>query len=311
MAYWLKIGYFTDSQEAAPDYWLKRNWVSDSPGRTSPWWKRFEKPRKGQKYPPHGPQYEIGDRLVIYITEKGVCPAILEVVGEPHWDPGWVDAHSDRKEGDEWGVVTGVRGLWSLGLGAAPRLEDIGVAKARVQRHGHISLDDDEYEEAEKRIAKRRRRKRRSGSSVNVQVPIEQGTVEGYDVMPAGEIKRAERREARLVRDYCSFLEAQGDDVARNKLQLDGSSHPLYSDIFNNTRGQLIEAKAGTTRGDIRMAIGQLADYGRHVPDGSLRAVLLDAKPVGDLLVLLESQGIAAVWRNGDAFTDNAGGKFV
>ena len=103
MAYWLKIGYFTDSQEAAPNYWLERTWVSDSPGRVSPWWKKYERPRKGTVYPPHGPQYRIGDRLVIYITEKGVCPAILEVIAEPRWDPDWVDAQSGRGEGKEWG----------------------------------------------------------------------------------------------------------------------------------------------------------------------------------------------------------------
>lgn len=311
MAYWLKIGYFTDSQEAAPDYWMKRSWVSDSPGRTSPWWERYDRPRKGTRYPPHGPQYEVGDRLVIYITEKGVCPAILEVVGEPHWDPGWVDAQSGRGEGEEWGVVTEVKGLWSLSLEAAPPLEDIGVARARVQRHGHISLEAWEYEEAEARIGKRRRQKRRRSSSSNSQVPIEQGTIEGYDVMPAGEVRRAERREARLVRDYCSFIEAQGDDLARNKLLPRGASHPLFSDVFNNTRGQLIEAKAGMTRGDIRMAIGQLADYGLYVPAGSAHAVLLDAKPKNDLLDLLDSQRIAAIWRNGDGFVDNAGGRFV
>ncbi len=311
MAYWLKIGYFTDSQEAAPDYWLKRTWVSDSPGRVSPRWKTFEKPRKGQVYPPHGPQYEVGDRLVVYITEKGVCPAILDVIAQPRWDPGFVDAESGRGDGREWGVVTTVEGVWSSSLGDAPPLEDIGVTKARVQRHGHISLSDSEYGEAEALIAKRRRRKGRPKPVTNVQVPVEQGSVEGYDVMPSSTVKRAERREARLVRDYCSFIQLQGDDVARNKLLPQGASHPLYSDIFNNTRGQLIEAKAGLTRGDIRMAIGQLADYGRYVPSGSARAVLLDAKPKSDLLALLTSQGIAAIWRNGDGFSDNAGGSFV
>jgi hypothetical protein len=311
VAYWLKIGYFTDSQEGAPDYWLKRTWVSDSPGRISPWWKNFERPRKGQVYPPHGPQYEVGDRLVVYTTEKGVCPAILDVIAQPRWDPGFVDAESGRGEGREWGVVTAVEGVWSLSLREAPPLEDIGVTKARVQRHGHISLSISEYEEAEALISQRWRRKGSPKPVTNVQVPIEQGNVEGYDVMTSSTVKRAERREARLVRDYCSFVQMQGDDVARNKLLPHGASHPLYSDIFNNTRGQLIEAKAGLMRGDIRMAIGQLADYGRYVSSGSAHAVLLDAKPKADLLDLLDSQGIAAIWRNGDGFNDNAGGRFV
>jgi hypothetical protein len=59
------------------------------------------------------------------------------------------------------------------------------------------------------------------------------------------------------------------------------------------------------------MAIGQLADYGRFVPKGADRAVLLDAKPQADLLVLLDSQGVATIWRNGESFVDNARGRFV
>jgi hypothetical protein len=309
--HWLKIGYFNDSQEAAPDYWMKRTWVSDSPGRTSPWWETYEKPRKGQTYPLHGPQYAVGDRLVVYITEKGVCPAILEVVAEPRWDPGWVDAQSGRGEGTEWGVVTDVRGLWSLSLDEAPPVEDIGVARARVQRHGHISLDDSEYEVAERLIAG-------SGSfgsgvvpASNALVPIEGGESEEYEITRPESGKRALRREARLVRDYAAFLQATGDKIARNKLLPSGSSHALYSDLYNETRGHLVEAKAGIGRGDVRMAIGQLADYGRFVPKGTDRAVLLDAKPQPDLLALLHAQGIAAIWRNGPGFADNAEGRFV
>ncbi len=312
MAYWLKIGYFTDSEEAARDYWLKRTWVSDSPGRASPWWKTFDKPRKGQTYPPHGPQYEVGDRLVVYITDRGICPAILEVVAEPRWDPGWVDAESSgRKEGTEWGVVTDVRGLWSVSLADAPLVEDIGVARARVQRHGHISLDDQEYEAAERLIAKRPARNRRDSKTKNLNVPIKAGNVEEYEITRPESGKRARRREAKLVRDYCTFLEASGDYVVRNKLLPSGSSHALYSDLFNATRRHLVEAKAAVGRGDIRMAIGQLADYGRFVPPGTCRAVLLDAKPQMDLLDLLNSQEIAAIWRNGESFVDNAGGRFA
>lgn len=256
-------------------------------------------------------QYRIGDRLVIYITEKGVCPAILEVVAEPRWDPGWVDAQSGRGEGREWGVVTDVRGLWSLNLDDAPPIEDIGVARARIQRHGRISLGDVEYEAAERFVAKRRPGKRRSDQSENALVPIEASNSEEYEITRPVSGKRAVRREAKLVRDYAAILGADGDEVVRNKLLPSGSSHALYSDVYNVTRKQLVEAKAGTGRGEVRMAIGQLADYGRFVPKGANRAVLLDAKPQTDLLVLLDSQGIAAIWRNGDSFVDNAGGRFV
>jgi hypothetical protein len=81
--------------------------------------------------------------------------------------------------------------------------------------------------------------------------------------------------------------------------------------VYNETREHLIEAKAGATRGDVRMAIGQLADYGRFVPAAKRRAVLLAEKPAADLLALIESCGLGAIWRHEDSFEDNADGEFV
>lgn len=311
MKAWLKIGYFTDSQEAAPNYWLERTWVSDSPGRASSRWSTRRRPTKNQSYPPFGPQYEIGDRLVVYITERGKCPAILEVVAAPRWDPGWVD-EGHTGEGERWGVVTDVEGIWSMGLDDAPDLQEIGVSPASIQRKGHVSLEDWQYALAESLI----------GEPINggtpepaepssVEVPVEAGNVEGYTTMPATDVKRAVRRESMLVRDYRDFLEAKGDKVSRNKLAPLGATHSLYSDLFNKTRGHLIEAKAGTSRGDIRMAIGQLADYERFVDGVKRRAVLLEAKPHPDLLALLASQDIAVIWRSTTGFSDNAGSAFT
>ncbi len=85
----------------------------------------------------------------------------------------------------------------------------------------------------------------------------------------------------------------------------------MYSDLFNDTRNQLVEAKSGISRNDVRMGIGQLVDYARFVDKRARRAVLLDARPDPDLLKLLDTQGIAAVWRLGDGFADNANGAFT
>jgi hypothetical protein len=72
----------------------------------------------------------------------------------------------------------------------------------------------------------------------------------------------------------------------------------------------LIEAKASVTRDTVRMAIGQLADYGRFVP-GAARAILLPERPADDLISLLESQRIVAIWPKGNGFDDNGGGRFT
>lgn len=310
LASWLKLGYFTDAVEAEGDYWLRRQWVSDGPGRSSPRWRKRPKPSRGRKYPPFGPAYEVGDRLVIYVTGLGRCPAILEVTAEPEWDPGRVDAEARQGDGNQWGVITKVKGVQSVALDQAPALESIGVAARSIRRKGHIGIKEWQYVEAERLIAGAQRRRPGGGTS-STDVPIEEGEVEGYDVRPAAAVKRAHRRELKLVHDYCGYIEQRGDEVSRKKLLPQGASHPLYSDIFNKSRLQLIEAKASTERNDIRMAIGQLADYARLIPGAPRRAVLLEAKPHPDLLELLDSQGIGAIWRAGSAFTDNARGEFT
>ncbi len=142
-------------------------------------------------------------------------------------------------------------------------------------------------------------------------VPIEEGDVEGYDVTSKAETKRAHRKERRLVADYVKYLGEPAEIVHRHKIDTPGAIGPLYSDLFNETRRQLIEAKAGTSRGDIRMAIGQLADYARFIDPPPDRAVLLPAKPAQDLIDLLDRQGISVVWREGTYFQDNADGRFT
>lgn len=101
-----------------------------------------------------------------------------------------------------------VRGLWSLSLDDAPPIEDIGVSRARVQRHGHISLGDLEYEAAERFTAKRRPSRWRSDRSENALVPIEDSNSEEYEITRPESGERAVRREARLVRDYAHFVAA-------------------------------------------------------------------------------------------------------
>ena len=307
MRYWLKLGYFTEAaREGDAAYWMSREWVSDSPGRRSSRWDSRPQPRRGQTYPPYGPRYAVDDRLVVYVQGHG-CPAILRVASDPHWDPRRVD-QARSHEGDRWGVVTEVRALHAVALATAPTLDAISVASTSIMRKGHVELEEWQYRLAEEEIA---------GSSSSEdnrqpqQVPIEQGEIEGYEVAGTGDVRRAVRRESRLVRSYAAFLEAGGEVIVRTKVPPSAGARPLFSDIFNPARNQLIEAKAQSSRNDIRMAIGQLADYARFHDEALSTAVLLDAKPHPDLLGLLASQGISAIWRHGNGFKDNAGGAFT
>jgi hypothetical protein len=90
------------------------------------------------------------------------------------------------------------------------------------------------------------------------------------------------------------------------------SSKPLLSDVYDEARQNLIEAKGTGSRDAVRMAIGQLADYGRFTPADTVTAVLLPERPREDLEALLESQGIACIWQLGPSrFADNAEGRFT
>ncbi|MFI4989490.1 MAG: hypothetical protein ACHQHO_01060 [Solirubrobacterales bacterium] len=142
-------------------------------------------------------------------------------------------------------------------------------------------------------------------------VPVEGGEVEGYEVQSRTEVRRAQRRERELQQAYAEHLRRRGEIVTRNKIPVPGSKHSMFTDLFVQSRGHLIEAKAGCTRNDVRMAIGQLADYARFLPEARRLAVLLGSRPDADLLALLASSGIAAVWRSGASFKDNAGGEFT
>lgn len=137
-------------------------------------------------------------------------------------------------------------------------------------------------------------------------VPLERVGRTSFAVQGASD-RHGRRTEALLVERYAASLEPDRLGRARVTTETD----VLYSDLLNETRHQLIEAKASATRPSIRMAIGQLADYARYIDPAPALAVLVPVRPSQDLLALLVSVGLAAVWEDGDTFADSAGGRFT
>ncbi len=329
MSWWLKRVYWTNERDDA-GHWRTWEWLTDPPGRDSDWWEHEDFPKLGETNPRHGPRYHEGDLIVVCIAgSRGCpndlvrrCPAIYEVVAAPQWNPDGVDAglpDDDEwgKEGDRWGVMTQVSCVHAVNSQDGPYPEAFGAELRPGSRSPHMGLDETVGREA-KRVLEQIERgidnppprgpDRRARIT---QVPIEEGDVEGYDVTIKGGTRRAERKERRLVADYVKYLGASSDLVYRHKIDAPDAAGPLYSDIFNKERWQLIEAKADSSRGSVRMAIGQLADYVRFIDPPPDRAILLPAKPPQDLIKLLNNQGINAIWREGPGFRDNAGGKFT
>ncbi|GAA3040768.1 hypothetical protein GCM10010464_00400 [Pseudonocardia yunnanensis] len=97
---------------------------------------------------------------------------------------------------------------------------------------------------------------------VDVLAVEEQHTERAY-ISPDREPYEAERREATLVGRYRDYLQSQGHQVSRLRVLPPGESRPLYSDLWDETTGELVEAKGTVTRDHLRQAVGQLLDYGR------------------------------------------------
>ncbi|MEV0600991.1 hypothetical protein AB0I82_17070 [Streptomyces sp. NPDC050315] len=112
------------------------------------------------------------------------------------------------------------------------------------------------------------------------------------------------RREGLLVEAFKKHLLAAGHEVKTFQITLAGEVGALTPDLYDVTDHVLYEAKGQTTRNNVRMAIGQLADYRRHVPkpDGLRIAVLLPSEPSPDLKALLDAEGVRLVYQTDTGF---------
>ena len=110
-----------------------------------------------------------------------------------------------------------------------------------------------------------------------------------------------ERPETRLSKSFERHLIHQGHPVHRLGIRHTIGCEQLLTDTWVGSLNLLIEAKAGTKRPrqNVRMALGQLADYTRFVR-GVRKAVLLSERPVGDLINLVASQDVDVIWPEGD-----------
>jgi hypothetical protein len=107
------------------------------------------------------------------------------------------------------------------------------------------------------------------------------------------------RPEARLEHRFCQYLIGQGHPVHRWRIYHTPGCAPLFNDITIPRYRLLVEAKANCDRKSIREAIGQLADYTRHV-DHARHALLVPMRPEPDLIELVHSTNAALIWPTSD-----------
>lgn len=138
-----------------------------------------------------------------------------------------------------------------------------------------------------------------------VETDVEAQNVEEFQVVPPDQVIEANRREQTLVRAYQAHLTDQGHCVKKNSYKQPGYRSPLSCDLIDATDQVLYEAKGDVRRESVRMAIGQLFDYRQFEPGSMSFAVLLPRKPTEDLIELLHSVGVSAVWRTADGFAES------
>ncbi|MFF5110538.1 hypothetical protein [Streptosporangium sp. NPDC000509] len=137
-------------------------------------------------------------------------------------------------------------------------------------------------------------------TSVMVEPETSKKTLSSRSAVPK---TTSERREAKLSADFQAFLETQHHQVKRFQIRVKGLTSVLLTDLYDATAHVLYEVKGNSSRQSVRMAIGQLLDYRRHVtPACPAVAILLPEKPKEDLRDLLELEKIALVYRDGDNF---------
>jgi hypothetical protein len=144
-------------------------------------------------------------------------------------------------------------------------------------------------------------------------VSLEQQHTETAFVAPSSRPYEAERREQKLVLELEAHLRSLGHAVCRQKIIPPGEARPLFTDLYDETSGALIEAKGTVERNAIRQAIGQLADYRRFVDGGNPRhlVLLVPREPRADLCDLLSSQGVDVIFPAETGFDDSTGGSLV
>jgi hypothetical protein len=138
-----------------------------------------------------------------------------------------------------------------------------------------------------------------TGESKSLLVPVELNSTYFFETSGT-EARTAVRRESRLVDDF--IASQSGHEFSRWAIKVP-KEPPLLTDVYDETDRVLYEAKALARRSDVRMAVGQLYDYRRHVDVDNLRcAVLLPERPRADLRDLLQSAGLGLAFRSGDKF---------
>lgn len=131
--FWVKAIYYREKHDD-PSWWRTLDRVHDAPGR-----------------PKGGPQYKVGDRLVIYLRETQTCPAIVRVTAPARFDLKESNKGLPDYELNRWPWLTRVEIVASRPLEHAIPKDVLEIDPLGLQ-NGRTKLRRDLYELAEIRL---------------------------------------------------------------------------------------------------------------------------------------------------------------
>jgi 5-methylcytosine-specific restriction protein A len=126
-------------------------------------------------------------------------------------------------------------------------------------------------------------------------VDIEENFVAAFSIRATPETT-GNRKESNLADRFKNQHPSGATAFKRWRLRPAGELNYLHTDLYDTTTNTLYEAKAHATRDSVRLAIGQLLDYRRHISPEPQMCLLVPEKPNDDLLALLKSVGIDCVY---------------
>ncbi|MEU0453253.1 hypothetical protein ABZ322_09545 [Streptomyces sp. NPDC006129] len=114
----------------------------------------------------------------------------------------------------------------------------------------------------------------------------------------------ADLRQAALREAYLEELTQREHEVFAYQIKISGTTTTLKTDLYDATEHELYSIRGANSREEVRMAVGQLKDFARHIkPSHPKLTVLLPEKPQDDLLNLLHTEGINLVYGDTEGYT--------
>ncbi|HVF74857.1 MAG TPA: hypothetical protein VM938_07395 [Acidimicrobiales bacterium] len=275
------------------------------------WWEETNEPVDAWTLSRPAPRVAIGDRFALWIGGPAAGVYATGTISKPSApttrtaDRYWLRPPPDPVY--ELRLSTDLylfdQPIYRRDLLVDPRFADALVVRMPRARNP-IPLTPVQWSAIAARLpspAARSRARRRPSTSLGAVVVTERplGTkVEEAEYQTTQATKTQRYREARLLKAYERNL---GYPLVERAAKLP-TGERIVADAYDRRQHRLIEAKATTSRANVRMAIGQLLDYRRHVAQGAALAVLLPDPPNADLLALLRSHRIEVIAMHGRRF---------